>query len=283
MRRRSALTVLTTLGMSSCSLERRSPPPLALTVATWNLRLNTPADGVNAWPYRREAVKALIARHDFDVLGTQEGLADQIDDLDAMPGYARVGVGRDDGARAGEFIAIYYRRERFVRAASGHFWLSESPERPSFGWDGRCCRRLAGWVRLRERTSGREFVVFCAHFDHEGVVARRESARLMLRRMPEIAGTLPLLFLGDLNAVPQSEPHAILTAALRDAYAASARPPEGPIGTFNGFADGPLHDRIDYILVGDRWRVLSYASISDREGGRWPSDHLPVMARLDLD
>lgn len=257
--------------------------PLALTVATWNLRLNTPGDGPNAWPRRRESVKALIARHDFHVLGTQEGLADQINYLDAMPGYARAGVGRDDGERAGEFIAIYYQGERFARAGSGHFWLSETPDRPSIGWDGHCCRRLAGWVRLRERSTGREFVVFSVHFDHEGVVARRESARLLLQRMQEIAGPLPLLCLGDLNAVPQSEPHAILTATLRDAYDATMLPPEGPIGTFNGFADGPLRDRIDYVLVGARWRVLRYATIADREGGRWPSDHLPVMARLSLD
>lgn len=283
MKRRSALTALMTLGTTACSLERRAALPMTLKVATWNLRMNTPADGDNAWPHRREAVKALIERHEFDVLGTQEGLADQIDDLDAMPGYARVGVGRDDGARAGEFVAIYYRHERFAHTASGHFWLSESPHLPSFGWDGPCCRRLAGWVRLRERISGREFFVFCVHFDHEGVAARRESAHLMLRRMPEIAGTLPLLFLGDLNAVPQSEPHAILTAMLRDAHDASVLAPEGPTGTFNGFADSPPSERIDYVLVGAGWRVLRYVSISDREGGRWPSDHLPVMAWLSLD
>lgn len=272
-----------TLGTTSCDLGSRRASPLALTVATWNLRLNTPVDGANAWPYRRKAVKALVARHDFHVLGTQEGLADQIDYLDAMPGYARVGVGRDDGERAGEFIAIYYQSERFARAGSGHFWLSETPDRPSLGWDGRCCRRLAGWVRLRERGSGREFVVFSVHFDHEGVVARRESARLLLRRMQEVAGPLPLLCLGDLNAVPQSDPHLILTTRLRDAYDATMLPPEGPIGTFNGFSDGPMRDRIDYVLVDERWRVLRYAAIADREGGRWPSDHLPVMARLSLD
>jgi len=270
------------IGLAACHADRSTRIPVTLKVATWNLRLNTPADGENAWPHRKAGVRGLILRHGFDVLATQEGLADQIDELDTLPGYVRSGVGRDDGGRGGEFVAIYHRSSRLAATASGHFWLSETPGRPSIGWDGRCCRRLAAWVRLNDRRSGREFLVLSAHFDHEGAIARRESARLLLQRMPQLAGTLPVLCLGDFNALPQSEPHRLLTTVLRDAHDATRQPPVGPTGTFNGFSDGPLLDRIDHILVSRDWQVERYAAIAERDNGRWPSDHLPVMAELQL-
>ena len=259
-------------------------PTLELTVATYNLRLDLLSDGLDAWPRRRDAVISLIQRHGFDVLGTQEGLAHQIDALARMPGYQVVGVGRDDGVRAGEFSAIVYRADRFERLASGDFWLSETPDRPSKGWDARCCNRIATWVRLRDRASRRAFVVLSVHFDHEGTVARRESARLVSARLRELAGAEPVLAIGDFNATPDSEPVALMTLALRDAHTQSITPPTGPAGTFNGFRhDAVAADRIDYIFVGPGWTVLRHATIDDKSGGRYPSDHLPVAARLRLD
>lgn len=254
------------------------------TAATWNLRLNTPVDGPDAWPKRKDAVRALIRDHGIDLLGTQEGLIDQIEDLAEMPGFAHIGVGRDDGRRGGEHAAIFYRSARFELLAHGDFWLSETPDRPSKGWDARCCNRLASWARLRDRQSRQAFFVFSVHFDHEGVVARRESARLMLRKMREIAGDGPVLCLGDFNATPDAEPIRILAGAMRDARQVSATPPDGPEGTFNGFRhDAVPTDRIDYIFVGPRWRVLRYAALTDRQAGRYPSDHLPVVTRVVLD
>jgi endonuclease/exonuclease/phosphatase family metal-dependent hydrolase len=261
-----------------------APAPLEFNVATYNLRLNTPADGRNAWPLRRDAVRALIRYHQIDLLGTQEGFIDQIEDLMLMPGFAYVGVGRDDGKRAGEHSAILYRTERFDLRDKGDFWLSQTPDVPGKGWDARCCNRIASWARLRERRSGQEFFVFSVHFDHEGVIARRESAQLMLRKIKEIAGDHPVLCLGDFNATPDSEPIAIMAAGLRDARQESQTPPYGPVGTFNDFKlDAPLQDRIDYIFLGPRWRVLSYAVLTDSYDGRFPSDHLPVVARVALD
>ena len=160
--------------------------------ATYNLRLNVASDGPNAWPHRRDAVRALIRYHEIDLLGTQEGLTDQIEDLAEMPGLARVGVGRDDGQRGGEHAAIFFRTERFALLATGDFWLSPTPEVPSKGWDARCCKRLASWARLSDRANGREFFAFSVHFDHEGVVARRESAQLMLRQMRGRGGAAAL-------------------------------------------------------------------------------------------
>jgi endonuclease/exonuclease/phosphatase family metal-dependent hydrolase len=252
--------------------------------ATYNLRLDLAEDGPNAWPNRKDAVRALLRYHGIDLLGTQEGLMDQVDDLAAMPGFAWVGVGREDGQRAGEHSAIFYRSARFQLLAHGDFWLSATPDEPSRSWDSRCCNRLATWVKLRERGSKREFYAFSVHFDHEGVVSRRESARLMVRRMHEIAGDAPVLCLGDFNATPGSEPVSIMAAAFRDARQVSETPPYGPVGTFNNFKlDAPLIDRIDYVWLGPRWRVLDYAALTDSADARFPSDHLPVVVRLRLD
>lgn len=256
---------------------------MPIVVATYNLRLDLAEDGPNAWPQRREMVKGLIRFHGFDLFGTQEGLPNQITDLEALAEYGRVGVGRDDGKSAGEHSAIFYRRARFELLGNGDFWLSATPERPSKGWDGRCCNRLASWARLRDRQGGRRFTVLCAHFDHEGAVARRESARLMLRKAAEIGGSEPVIVLGDFNATPDSEPVAILRAALRDAREISATPPYGPVGTFNGFKlAAPMRDRIDYVFVGTGVRVLKYGVLSDNLDGRFPSDHHPVVVTLDL-
>lgn len=255
-----------------------------LNVATYNLRLNIPSDGANAWPHRKDAVKALIRYHEIDLFGTQEGLADQVEDLAAMPGFAYVGVGRDDGKRAGEFAAIFYRTARFKVLRHGDYWLSETPDKPGKGWDARCCNRIATWAQMRDLRTDAVFYVFSVHFDHEGVVARRESAHLMLRKMRELAGDAPLLCLGDFNATPESEPIAIMSAGLRDAFRVSATPPYGPVGTFNDFKlDAELTNRIDYIFVNARVKVLKYAALTDSSGARFPSDHLPVVARVSLD
>jgi endonuclease/exonuclease/phosphatase family metal-dependent hydrolase len=271
-----ASTLMCLTGAARASME--------FNVGTYNLRLNTPDDGPNAWPLRRDAVRALIDYHQIDLLGTQEGLMDQIDDLAAMPGFAYVGVGRDDGKRAGEHSAIFYRTTRFALLAHGDFWLSETPTVPGKGWDATCCNRIASWAKLRERQSKREFYVFSVHFDHQGVIARRESAHLMLREMHDIAGDNPVLCLGDFNATPESEPISIMSAALRDSRTVSQTPPYGPVGTFNDFKiDAPLKERIDYIFLGPRWQVLSYAALTDTHEARFPSDHLPVVARLRLE
>lgn len=275
---------LVLLPLGAAMAQAPAPAPLLLTAATYNLRLNLASDGPNAWPQRRDAVRALIRYHEIDLLGTQEGLIDQVQDLAAMPGFARVGVGRDDGRQAGEHAAIFFRTARFALLGQGDFWLSPTPEVPGKGWDARCCNRLASWARLRDQDSGRVFYAFSVHFDHEGVVARRESAQLMLRQMRAIAGDAPVLLLGDLNATPESEPVRLLLGGLRDAYRISEAPPYGPVGTFNDFKlDAPLLDRIDYILLGPGWRVLRYAALTDSHQARFPSDHLPVVARLRLE
>ncbi|MDO9283923.1 MAG: endonuclease/exonuclease/phosphatase family protein [Aquabacterium sp.] len=271
-------------GLMLAALGAAAATGAPFTAATWNLRLDVASDGANAWPQRRSAVKALIRKHGFDLFGTQEALAHQVRELETLDEYARVGVGRDDGAEAGEFAAIFFRRTRFSLLAHGDFWLSPTPERPSMGWDARCCKRIATWARLRDATSGRELVVFSAHFDHEGVVARLESARLMLRQIEAIAGSTPVICLGDFNATPETAPIRLLAATLLDAREASATPPTGPVGTFNGFRfDAPMTERIDYLFVSPQFKVLTYGVPDDSTDRRYPSDHHPVVVRLRLD
>ncbi|MCV2356025.1 endonuclease/exonuclease/phosphatase family protein [Paucibacter sp. B2R-40] len=259
-------------------------PAGSFNIATYNLRLNLASDGPNAWPQRSAAVKALIRYHEFDVFGTQEGLPEQIDELGAMPEFDHVGVGRDDGKRSGEHAAIFFRKARFEALKNGDFWLSQTPDLPSKGWDARCCNRLASWVLLRDHETGKRFYVFSVHFDHEGVVARKESAKLLLSKIAEIAGELPVFCVGDFNSTPDTEQIQRMQAALGDAFVVSRSPPYGPVGTFNAFKiDAPMQDRIDYMFVSAGIQILKYGVLSDSVAGRFPSDHHPVLVRARLD
>lgn len=267
------------------SLTARAGEPLR--VATFNLRLALASDAPNDWPNRRAQVLALIQHHDWDLFGTQEARPEQVADLEQLPGYLRVGVGRDDGAGRGEHAAVFIRKARLELRRQGTFWLSETPERPSKGWDARCCHRIVTWVELRDRRAPEagSFFLFNTHFDHEGTVARRESARLLLSRWKTLAGDRPTLVVGDFNAAPGSEPVQLMSAALLDARETSRTPPYGPDGTFQGFRiDAPLttKDRIDHIFHTPGIEVLSWAALTDSRHGRFPSDHLPVQAVVRL-
>jgi endonuclease/exonuclease/phosphatase family metal-dependent hydrolase len=262
-----------------------SPPPppwpTEINIATYNLRLAVASDGPNAWPHRVDAVKALIRYHEFDILGTQEGLPEQIADLDAMPGWAHVGVGRDDGRNAGEHSAIFYRADRFTVEKHGDFWLSETPDKPSKGWDAKCCNRIASWAKFHDRVTDKRFYVFNVHFDHQGEVARRESAKLMLRKIREIAADATVICTGDFNSTPDTGQIKTMETVLRDARSLSDQPPYGPVGTFEDFKlDSALPMRIDYIFVGPGVVVEKYATLTDSVDARFPSDHLPVVARI---
>src|SRR5687768_13886923 len=228
----------TATGGSARATTGSATPPLR--VMSFNIRYDTPSDGVNAWPLRRDWVAALIRFHGADVVGVQEALAHMLTDLDTrLPGFARVGVGRADGRTGGEFSAILYRTDRVALIDSGTFWLSPTPEVPgSKGWDA-AIERVATWARFRDRRTGCRYVHLNTHFDHEGERARQESARLIRRRLAELAGGDPVVVTGDLNAVPASAPYRVLTrdtiggalAPLIDAYAASRAGHYGPTST----------------------------------------------------
>jgi predicted alpha-1,2-mannosidase len=256
----------------------------SVNVATFNLRMDTPADGDDAWPERKEMVKDLIRFHGFDVFGTQEGFIHQIRDILELPEYAYVGVGRDDGKEGGEHSAIFYRKSRFELMDNGDFWLSITPGEPSFGWDARI-RRICSWAKFRDREGGGLFYFFSVHYDHEGVKARRESSLLMLERVKSIAGDAPFFCAGDFNATPESEPVRIIyeDGSWFDSRRISVEPPYGTEGTFHGFnVNDPAKERIDYIFVSKGIKVNSYGTLNDIRRGHFPSDHYPVMIKAQL-
>jgi endonuclease/exonuclease/phosphatase family metal-dependent hydrolase len=252
-----------------------------INVASFNLRLNTASDGENAWPHRSEFVMDLIRYHEFDIIGTQEAFHGQIKDLLNMEEFAYTGSGRDDGQQGGEHAAIFYNKERFELLQSGDFWLSETPDKPSLGWDATCCHRVCSWAQFWDKENDRSFFVFNAHFDHEGVIAREESGKLMMEKIREIAGNQPAIFCGDLNSTPDTQQVKHIAGHLQDAYNISETKPYGPVGTFSGFIlNAPLKDRIDYVFVSEAFKVAKYGALTDMQDNRFPSDHLPVVAKL---
>jgi len=257
---------------------------------TFNIRLDTPADGANAWPLRRDIAAGMIAFHRPHIAGLQEVLVSQLRDLETrLPGYGWVGAGRDDGKEAGEYNPIFFLKERFRLLASSTFWLSETPDKPGVkGWDA-ACARVVTWARLKDAWSGREIVAFNTHFDHLGERARRESAALVLAALPRIAGNAPVVLTGDFNCTREEAAYETLVAAggqaprLRDARQASGEPPYGPPGSFNGFrAESPAGLPIDHIFVSPSFAVLRVGILPAAWAGRFVSDHNPVLAETRL-
>lgn len=269
--------------------ERESAAPPALRVMSFNIRYNNPRDGENAWPHRRDWVAEIIRGQKTDVAGLQEAEFNQIEDLQKrLPQYGWFGVGRDDGKKRGEFVPIFYRKDRFEVLEKDSFWLSETPEKPgSVGWDA-AITRVVTWGKLKDKRTGRELYAFNTHFDHRGPKARKHSARLLLDRIKQIAGDAPVVLTGDFNAGVGSSPYKILTGksgeraklALREARAISTTEPQGPDSTWNGFSRVAPGRRIDFIFVHGPLRVQSYRVLDEQREGRFPSDHLPVLAEL---
>lgn len=254
----------------------------ALRLMTYNIRYANAADGPDAWPHRRDVVAQTMLS--ADVVGLQEVTAEQLQDVkQRTAGFTWYGVGRDDGRSGGEHSPVGFRSERFELLESGTFWLSATPAQAgSRGWDA-ALPRIASWVRLRDRLGEAGLLVVNTHFDHRGAQARVQSARLIQDQVQSLAKTDRVVVMGDLNAGPDSEPlQALLTAeaevVLQDSRELSASPPAGPSGTWNGFRAIDENVRIDFILLGGSWEVLSHSTLNPQTAdGRFASDHLPVQ------
>ncbi|GHT22798.1 endonuclease [Bacteroidia bacterium] len=255
-----------------------------IRVASYNIRYQSDNDGVNSWDNRKNDLKALLLFHDFDIFGTQEGLKPQLDYLCKDSGYAYTGNGRSDGKDAGEHSAILYKTDRFKVLESGNFWLREDPDTPGLGWDATCCNRICSWAKFKDSFTKKEFYFFNLHFDHQGVVAREESGKLMVRKIKEIAKDATVICTGDFNSTPETAQIAAMQTILSDAYRVTEMPPYGPVGTFSGFQFNASFDiRIDYIFVSRQIIVKKYGVLTDAtQDHRYPSDHLPVVADINL-
>ena len=277
-----------------CVVSNHAAETNHIRVMTFNIRYDEPRDGVNAWSNRKELVASMIRFHNADLVGVQEALKRQMDDLETLlPEYSWVGVGRGDGKTAGEYSAIFYRKARFKSLESATFWLSETPNVPSSGWDA-SYPRIVTWVKLQEIKTGKVFYHFNTHFDHRGVKARTESARLLLNRINQIRPALPVVVTGDFNFTESTDGYQILTgknagesgnskSALRDTRYVSQHGHHGPTSTFNEFKALVPDRKIDYVFVKGNIRVMQHGVLADTWDGRWPSDHLPVLAEIVIE
>lgn len=264
-----------------CTACKQEQPEVEFTVASYNLRMDTPRDSLNAWEHRKEMLKSLLVYHDIDIVGTQEGFIHQLRDINEIRDFEFVGVGRDDGKMEGEHSAIFYNKNKFEVLDKGDFWFSEKPDVPGLGWDAVCCNRICSWVKLKDKRNGKQFFVFNSHFDHEGVKAREESGKLLLEKIREIAADSPVIATGDFNSTPETVQIQTIKKELKDAYEVSEMPPYGPVGTFNSFDwHAPAKKRIDYVFLTDDIAVEKYGVLVDALDMRYPSDHMPVVTKL---
>lgn len=287
MRSAAILALLFALAIGCVHSDLHSKAPAhaqPLQVMTFNLRYAS--DEVpNAWSARRPVVRELLQREAPDLIGTQEGLYSQLMDMEAdLPGYAWIGLGRDGGSH-GEFMAVFYRRERLLPIEYDHFWLSDTPDRiASHSWGNRY-NRMVTWVRFRDRHSGCEFYAVNTHFDHQVQAAREKSAGLLLAQVKDLRPQLPVLLLGDFNAAACENPvYDRLTAA--GAFADTWKtvhenePEFGTFHDFNGTAGAKESRRIDWILSRGTVGVQSVRIVTFERDGQYPSDHFPVVAQV---
>ena len=237
---------------------------------------------------RRDLVVDVITEMDADVIGVQEALDPQVVDLtSALPSYGFFGVGRDDGAAAGEYAGIFYRRSRLSLLDGGHFWLSETPELPGTVFEGSAAIRMATWVRLCDGVADREFVLLNTHWDHVSQESRELSAALIRQRLATIASEVPVVVTGDLNAWPENPAIGILldaepvqTPQLIDGYRQANPAIEEEEGTVHYFLGITTGLRIDFVLHDEGFQTVDTQIVRTHVDERYPSDHYPVTGTL---
>lgn len=271
---------------------------LEVRIMTFNIRYGSANDGENNWKNRRDMVFDVIRKQKSDVIGLQEALRFQIDEIrQALPMYAEIGVAREDGKINGEYSAILYRADRFGVGEAGTFWFSDTPEVPGSNTWGNACVRICSWARLIENSSGKVFYAFNLHLDHVSQPSREKSAVLLTQRIEGRKLAEPFVLTGDFNT---GETNPVITylkgqTALSGADGVSAKNPVPLVDTFrvlhpdakdvrsaHDFKGTRQGNKIDYVFVQPGVKVLEAEILYDNVDGRYPSDHFPVMARLIL-
>ena len=304
--KRFFLTILVTvIAVTSLSAQ--------MLVGSYNIRLKVSSDSIagNVWAKRCQVICDQVNFMSPDIFGAQEVLHVQLVDLLAgLDGYDYIGVGRDDGKTRGEYAAIFYKTDRLRLLDQGNFWISETPDRPGLGWDAACIR-ICTWGRFAAQTATDDeaFYFFNLHMDHVGVTARREGAKLIVRKIREIAKDAPVIVTGDFNVDQNDEIYSIFTESgiLKDSYLAT-RLRFAENDTFNSFdTDLYTDSRIDHIFVSPSTRVDSYGVLTNsywipndnsdarlkghdapqqidfsKYSRRQPSDHYPVFVRINV-
>ena len=255
-----------------------------LKVITYNLRYDNPYDGTNRWDARKNNVASMVKFYEPDFFDVQEALNGQVDFLDSSIGYKHIGVGRDDGAKKGEYSAIFYNDKKFKLIKFSYFWLSETPEKPSKGWDAACIR-ICTYGLFQDINTKKFFWVFNTHLDHEGIKARKNSVELIVSKIHSLnTSNFPVILTGDFNLEPTEDPIKYVSQNFIDSRNSGVKIIFGPEATFNSFDfTKPPTERIDYIFVSKTdVKVLKYAVFNHSVDCRYPSDHFPVYAELGI-
>lgn len=256
-----------------------------LQLMTYNIRLDVESDGINKWNNRATFFTGQIKFYEPDILGIQESVPGQVNYLDSSLGnYKYVGIGRE-GLNKGESSPVFYNFKRLKLVQQNTFWLSETPEKVSKGWDASYLR-VCTYALFIDRKSKKRFWIFNTHLDNNGVVAREKSVELILKTIDSVnTQKLPVFFMGDFNATPETKIVTILKKSMDDSRESSLEMPFGPNGTFNNFEfNKPVTMLIDYIFISRSpgITVNKYAVLSDSYDLKYPSDHLPVFVQVEL-
>jgi endonuclease/exonuclease/phosphatase family metal-dependent hydrolase len=280
MRSGGVRLVCAVLVMLSAAAQAAAPEPL--TVMSFNIRYGTANDGPDRWELRRDQLFALLKDQSPDVIGLQEALHFQIDEiLAALPDYRMVGVGRSDGGQGGEYAAILYRSTRLSARQSSTFWFSDTPEVVKSNTWGAALERICTWALFDDK-QGTPFYVFNLHLDHISQPAREKSGALLLDRLAARSPRLPVVVTGDFNTGEANPVTRAMSTVLRDTFRVT-HPNETEVGTANQFKFGETKgEKIDYIFVEPATEVISAAIVRTSVAGRYPSDHFPVVARIRL-
>ncbi|MBS7252753.1 endonuclease/exonuclease/phosphatase family protein [Flavobacterium branchiicola] len=255
-----------------------------LKLMTYNIRLDVASDGENAWPKRKDYFTSQIQFYSPDIFGVQEATPNQVLDIaSAFPDYNRFGIGREEKG-TGEACTIYYKKDRFQVKQSNTFWLSETPNEVSRGWDA-ACNRVCTYALFKDLKSKKTFWVFNLHLDHMGEVARVKGVELVLSKIKELnTQNYPVFLMGDFNSEPDTKQIKAIKEVMNDTKDVSIEKPFGPSGTFNEFKHNePVTLLIDYIFISknSRLKIQKHAVLSDSKDLRYPSDHLPVLIEIN--
>jgi endonuclease/exonuclease/phosphatase family metal-dependent hydrolase len=252
---------------------------------SYNIRYDITTSNASPWTERHDAISSQIKRFDLDLIGMQEVLVHQRDQLlSDLAGYASVGVGRDDGINAGEFSPIFYKKERYRLLNSETFWLSPTPEIPSKGWDA-ALNRICTYAQFLDVQSKDTFWVFNTHFDHVGETARMKSSELILQKIIDVTKGInqAVIFCGDLNLNDDHPTISFLQAQIKDALLVAKQVKTNMNRTFNNFdLTTPASKRIDYIFTNEKVSILSFETIVEPYGVSYPSDHFPIFTTLEI-
>jgi endonuclease/exonuclease/phosphatase family metal-dependent hydrolase len=256
-----------------------------IKVMSYNIRLDVAADGENRWDARKDKVAGLMNYYEADFIGGQEVQHHQLKYLlEHLNGYSYIGVGRDDGKEAGEYSCIFYKKDKFEVIEQSTFWLSPTPDSVSKAWDA-AYKRVCTYGLFRNKKTKQQFWVFNTHFDHVGKVARLESAKLIIEKIKELnAKNYPVVLSGDFNSKPNDSPIEYITNNMQNSRSIS-KLVYGPADTWNGFKfNQKLDGCIDYIFIsnGEKVSVSKFATLTDSYDMKYPSDHLPVLATIQI-